>query len=340
MDQNQIETIALLEKKYNFTYPKLYKEINASGFLNWNSPHKNWYKEVYPLLKKSPPFLLYAKDFEILNLVEIKEELERFNDPDDYRRTNPEFKFVPFAITGAGDLFCFFYEKEKQDNPPVVLVWHDCEDAEYKAQNLEDFIFRQLLEIVENIDEDDLILDDNFEENCSNLYNSHKHLLSIERQNRIAAIYKRSLGNYKYKFKNKEYDSQGLLSEDELDLIFEEQFNTELWKQKFDYTLPDIAIEITESNQRRIGRIVLKITPIPPKESTVHTPLKALNWRLSKNESKTELEYYRNQFVFFGIPSLSTIDSTFKDKLIDLKTNYNGVSISFHDDETKINYEL
>jgi hypothetical protein len=53
------------------------------------------------------------------------------------------------------------------------------------------------------------------------------------------------------------------------------------------------------------------------------------------------LEFYRKQSVIFGIPSMETVDETFKNKLLLLKTNIEFlVQIQFLEEETKTIYSL
>lgn len=87
--------------------------------------------------------------------------------------------------------------------------------------------------------------------------------------------------------------------------------------------------------------MTIRIQPIPEKNDQIYNNLKELNWRQNKTENADYLEFYRKQSVLFGVPSMETIDKTFKTKLLALKINSkNQVQIMFKDDETEIIYNL
>ncbi|WP_053912127.1 hypothetical protein [Aneurinibacillus migulanus] len=92
---NELEQI---EHKYNFTYPKLYRQLYLDGMLDSGGEYgQDWYEKYYAKLAQNPPMLFFGFDFELLKWNRIVEEIEAFKDPDDYRQTKPEFQFVPFG---------------------------------------------------------------------------------------------------------------------------------------------------------------------------------------------------------------------------------------------------
>ncbi|RUT70354.1 SMI1/KNR4 family protein [Flavobacterium cupreum] len=171
-----------IEKKYQFEYPILYKQLCEDGMLDLGECGPNWYSHVYPKLKENPPLLLHSYDFELLNLESITREIERLTDPDDYRQINKEFKFVPFAKSGAGDHFCFFLNEEENGNVPIVLLCHDMSEAEYLAKNLGDFIFRTLLTDMSQQDMDDEEDEEEFRDNIEKVFKSHKKYLTEQQK--------------------------------------------------------------------------------------------------------------------------------------------------------------
>ncbi len=186
-----------IEKRYSFNYPKLYYRLLDSGMLDWGLTKPDWYKTEFPKLKSKPPLLLFGEDFEILSSKEeIIEEIDCFSDEDDYRQTKKEFynKFIPFGKTGAGDLYCFFLD-DKYNIHSIVLVWHDANEANILSENLEDFIFRQLLECVIEPYEEGLIMSGDFKENINNQLFTHKDFISTKQNKILQEVYKREMDN-------------------------------------------------------------------------------------------------------------------------------------------------
>ncbi|WP_278020465.1 SMI1/KNR4 family protein [Flavobacterium ginsengisoli] len=171
-------TIQEIEKKYRFEYPFLYKQLEADGMLDVGEYGPNWYTDVYPTLKDNPPLLLHSYDFESLNLKSVAEEIEELQDPEDYRNINPEFKFIPFAKSGGGDHYCFFLNEENNGDVPIVFVWHDSNEVNYLAKNLQDFIFKVLLIDMSKQDVYNELTDEEFRDDIESVFKSHKKYLT------------------------------------------------------------------------------------------------------------------------------------------------------------------
>ena len=186
-----------MEKKYGFTYPRLYYKLLESGMLNWGLTQSDWFNTEFPKLKKKPPLLLFGDDFEILfSRVEIEEEIGAFSDEDDFRQTKKEYhnKFIPFGKTAGGDLYCFFLD-DKNSIESIVLVWHDANEVDVLSKNLEDFIFRQLLECVIEPYEDGLIMSGDFKENITNQLSTHREFLNNKQIDVLLEVYKREMND-------------------------------------------------------------------------------------------------------------------------------------------------
>ena len=67
--------------------------------------------------------------------------------------------FIPFAKTAEGNVYAFYENLEVEGENPIVLIWDDMDETEIIAKNFEDFIFRKMLEITEDIDKEDLDTD-------------------------------------------------------------------------------------------------------------------------------------------------------------------------------------
>ncbi len=333
-------TPARIEQQFNFTYPELFKEIYVEGKLDWGLPDANWFQNVYPTLKTNPPFLLYAKDFELLNFDEVIQELQLLNNPDDYRKVNPIFKFIPFGSNGAGDFYCFYYSRDFPASIPIVLATHDSLQLHLLAKNLEDFLFAQMLEAVTDLSSDSLILDGDYRENIRNFHHTHHTYLNGRQQNIIVEIYRRELTSISYPIDCSNGKSQtkvetGLLTTAELLDILNQEIAFEQLHKTYNYTLPVPIEAITENNKKHVGVLILKICPIPQKHDKLHEALKTLNWRKRIPNEPTTIEYYRQGSVLFGIPSITTMDDTFRQKLIDLKDSYLNIEIYFEEEGTR-----
>jgi SMI1 / KNR4 family (SUKH-1) len=339
---NELQTI---ENKFAFVYPDLYKRFYQDGFLNWFTPHPNWYAEVYPTIKNKPPFLLYAEEFEIIPSERVIKEMESFIDLQDYRRIDPKYKLVPFATNGAGDLYSFLYNEDFKTETPVVLFAHDDLTLTILANNLDDFMFTMLLEAVVDINEDSLVLDTNFKENILNMLGTHKNYLSKESYETISKIYNRELVSYTYTInlkngKQNQGKALGLLTYDELEQLVQLHIPIKQLNRTIDCALPEPIVTITEDNKRRVGIVSIHIKPVPPVGDGIYEVLKTLNWRQKKTDGKDEIVYYRNSSVLFGIPSMQTVDNTFRAKLATLKSNYPQVTICFQENDVEKVHQL
>ena len=179
-----------IEQTYNFQYPKLYHQLYENGMLN---VHWQW-KEVFPELKKNPPLLLFRDQFTALD--DAEDIINRIKNNRSQRGIKAEYLLVPFASECEGDI-CFFYNREKTELPPVIVKdWYDFNSAEIIADNLQNFIFYGLLELVHTIYPNTPILLGDFYENIANIYRTHRPYLSEEQAQVIKEIYNRKLTNF------------------------------------------------------------------------------------------------------------------------------------------------
>ncbi|PZM65457.1 SMI1/KNR4 family protein [Paenibacillus dendritiformis] len=231
---NQIEQI---EQRFGVKYPELYKRLYDDGMLDWGEYGPNWHATYWEKFKSNPPLLLFGDDIELLELNQIVEKIEELKDPEDYRATKPEFQFVPFAMTGGGDLYVFQFDQQCGENVPVTLVPHDSESASILAKNLQDFIFRKLLECVAEIDEYSSAAEGgDLKTNLFNMLRTHKPYLSQRQVAKIEEIYNRDLFDYKYNIPNgNELSLSGLISLDELEEVLHQEIGFENLDKEFVY---------------------------------------------------------------------------------------------------------
>lgn len=287
-----MNTLELLEKEFGFEYPALYKQLYQNKMLDMGKASADWLTLTYPKLKQNPSLLLYACDFELIDLDEVQGLIKEIRDPDDYRNVNPEYLFVPFAMTYGGDWYCFWYRfpaEIEADAPLIVLLPHDDSELEILAKNLEDFIFAQLCKSVCDVYEEGLIMHGDFRQNISNMLRSHSPFLSADRKQIVSELYEREWVN------DEKSNTQGLIGDEELATLLEKEIG-------FDYRGERYPFEIEEDSpavalQKIAGMVYLKISPIPEKESPVYQMVKALNWRQNKAVT-THLEYSKKYEVF------------------------------------------
>lgn len=180
-----------IEQQYNFQYPALYQQLYTEGMLDWGTASPTWITEQYPLLRKNPPLLLFANDFELSSIKDVDLQLREFANPNYWMNIKPGLQFVPFAKNGAGDMYCFLPTARQGDDIPVVFLWHDANRAEYKAKNLQDFIFRAMLEAVADCEEADygLLGEENFIADLNNFLRTHAKYLSQKQKEVVTQAY-------------------------------------------------------------------------------------------------------------------------------------------------------
>ena len=149
----------------------------------------------------------------------------------------PEFQFVPFAMTGGHDLYTFQFDKQCRDNIPITLVPHDSYEATILAKNLQDFIFRMLLECVREIDEYSRAGNGDLKTNLFNILRTHKPYLSKSQAAKVEEIYSRDLFEHVLKYPNGNEESlTGLISIDELSNTLRQEIGFDGLDEEFEYT--------------------------------------------------------------------------------------------------------
>ena len=210
-------TLTEIEHAHGFTYPALYRQLERDGMLAVGEYGPDWYKLVYPTLKDKPTLLLHADDFELLNIQAVAEAADTLRDADDYRQIDPAFRFIPFAQTGAGDHYCFFASGEQNGELPVVLLWHDQNEAQYLAKNLQDFLFHMVLSSMADQDTYNEVSDEEFKEQLANTLGTHARYLPAQQAEMLQALLARDILDYEVTLpKGRKEAHRGLLSDIEL----------------------------------------------------------------------------------------------------------------------------
>ena len=225
-----------IEKKYNFTFPELFRKLWSNGMLDWMNgrtmpfrANENWAKTIYPEIKDNPPLLLHSGgfDFEILRAEEILDfQFDELWDTETH-------EFVPFAKTDEGNIYAFYKNLKKENEYVVVYIWNDMNETEIIAKNFEDFIFRKMLEAIFDIDKDDLkgdYKDGGFQEYQQDLLNDLKTIKPYINQD-----YSKVLTNFYNKDVHENMFSYSLISKEELIETIDKYLNFEELDSVFEH---------------------------------------------------------------------------------------------------------
>jgi hypothetical protein len=216
-----------IEQKFQLTLPAVYKKLEADGMLEYaNAFGHDWYKRIFPALKTQPPFLMFANNFELLSLRDIYDEQKESIDHTDWLE---DFRMLPFAGDGSGDRYAFYLSSQHSPKWSIIHWWHDSDHCDILAHDLQDFIFRKMLEAAFDVDtEDDLVADGDLKQNLSHWFKTHQKYLKPKHSEILASIYQRE----------PEYDAAGnctLISEAEFKDIVRAQLGLNLKCDSFKY---------------------------------------------------------------------------------------------------------
>jgi hypothetical protein len=230
-------TLSEIEHQYHFSYPALYRQLERDGMLDVGEYGPDWYKLVYPTLTDRPTLLLHAYDVELLNIGAVAEAVETLLDADDYRKIDPAFQFIPFAQTGAGDHYCFFVSSQHDGELPIVLLWHDQNEAQYLAKNLQDFVFYMLLNSMADQDTYNEIGDEEFREQLAKTLGTHARYLTPEQAQVLQTLLAREIIDYEVVLpKGRKEAHRGLLTDTELASLREKLIPYEKFDNCFAYS--------------------------------------------------------------------------------------------------------
>ena len=233
-------TLSEIEQQHGFTYPALYRQLERDGMLAVGEYGPDWYKLVYPTLTDRPTLLLYADDFELLNIEAVAAEAETLLDTDDYRHIDPAFQFIPFAQTGAGDHYCFFASSAQDGEMPIVLLWHDENEAQYLAKNLQDFMVHMLLNSMADQDTYNDVSDEAFKEQLAKTLGTHARYLTARQAEVLHALLARDIIDYEVALpKGRTETHRGLLTDIELASLRAELIPCEKFDSYFTYNTAD-----------------------------------------------------------------------------------------------------
>lgn len=229
----ELSYLESLEKKYNFQYPEMYKQLCKDGMLDTGEFGTGWVDRNYDRIKDHPIFLIWSSDVEMIEEFELDQYINDIKDPDIWC-IKPEFQLIPFAQNGGGDWYCFYYSEQQGEDVPVVMIYHDDNTFVILSKNLQDFIFRNLLETVsdyylsasEKSDIGKVVWD------LRSMFESHKKYLTDRQLELLQEIYSKE-------FKMNQEDSWGMITADEA---------SEILKQTIDFPLLDKEVVYYNGN--------------------------------------------------------------------------------------------
>ena len=223
-----------IELEFGFKYPKIYNELYIDEMLDYktevaNDDYMLWQKLEYPKLATRPPLLFLGNwDFKIMSFGKIVTDLREI--PEYW---NPEFKLIPFGMTGGGDWYAFCYNYEHNGNIPIVIAYHDDENMTVLSKNMEDFIFRGLLECSNDIEEEE----ETYREDLLLMLETHKKYFSDNKYKLLKNIFNRPIDNFKYDCGRHIEEYEGFVSYEEMSEILEKEINFNLLDKKIKYQL-------------------------------------------------------------------------------------------------------
>ena len=135
-----------IELNTGFCVPELYRRMVADGVTRYGTSPADWKQTFRQRALENPPALMMAS-----SQVEwwAPEDIANWEVPEHF---DPAHGFVPFASTGAGDMWCWYPEAGPE---VIVLAPHDENGATYFAPDTESFLLRHLVQAFAEIVEDD-----------------------------------------------------------------------------------------------------------------------------------------------------------------------------------------
>lgn len=139
-----------IENIEGIKFPKLFRDIYRTGAMKWMTSYE-WLKEHREELNATPEAFMYGveADCEPLLFEDIKERIEFIDEMNEISgyKIKEEYAFIPFTITGGGDIYCFVY-KNKTELAHIILYKHDTDDLTSYGVDFEEFLMWQLYSAV------------------------------------------------------------------------------------------------------------------------------------------------------------------------------------------------
>jgi len=115
------------------------------------------------------------------------------------------------------------------------LVHHDDMNAVVLAKNLQDFIFRNLLEDLTNMEYSRIAWQGNLKINSANILKTHRPYLKQNQVKKLEEFYNREVIEYKETYPTCEFLIKGLITQEELKEILQQEIGFADLDKEFEY---------------------------------------------------------------------------------------------------------
>jgi len=248
-----------IEHKYGFQFPTIYKKLLEDGMFDYDDKRDT-------LLD----YNFYGVDLEVLSLDVAQKYYDDYPDCKDKTK-----KIFPFAITGAGDWYGFYFGIDQNSNPSIVLMYHDEENAMYYADNLEDFTFYFLLRATCEVDTD--FSEEFFINELNRVLKTHEKYIEVARVNLLKEIFSKKIKDHVDTELVRPYKYRGLLSYKEADELFVNITGFKKLNETFFCGIYDVCAKTRQDLERDISSSSLNSSIYHPSlllnESNLHIDL-------------------------------------------------------------------
>ncbi len=133
-------SLSELAEKARLALPDALARLFADGRTRYGRTREEWRTIWRVRLLTDPPALASTYDYEWLDETSIFETMDEWLSP----QWQGGRRFLPFAQTGAGDIFCLTAIQDA--SPSVACIRHDSGTGETEAASFIDFVYRKLVE--------------------------------------------------------------------------------------------------------------------------------------------------------------------------------------------------
>ena len=148
-------TFTDIETRLDIRLPEKWHEICRTGAMEWiEIENSEFIKNPRKYTEDPKAFLMLNCDCEPISVWDIEERIGELKEwiswrcEDEEESFDESVKLVPFAMTGAGDLYCFMY-KPDADEPEIILYLHDeYDDPDIIGRDFDEFLYVMMLNAV------------------------------------------------------------------------------------------------------------------------------------------------------------------------------------------------
>ena len=230
------------ELKHGFQFPEIYKQLLKDCMFDYDGKRDT-------LLD----YKFYGVDLEVLSFsTAIKYYDDYLYDKDKTK------KIFPFAVTGGGDWYGFYFGECKNDdgNYPIVMMCHDSDEAMFYADNLEGFIFYFLLRA--GCEVDTKVSEEFYINELNRVLKTHEKYIEAEQVELLKEVYSREIKDQSDIELASSYRYRGLLTYKEAGELFVKQTGFKMFDKTFfcgldncaEKTREDLEIDISISSLR------------------------------------------------------------------------------------------